>query len=384
MDRSHAAGRFPTRPSETGVDYTKLRVSNSGFVGSPHLEPTRRDPTDCDIDALATSSRDHHPMVNAELEALAAVGGFVTRPQILAAGYDDRVIASLLRGGKLERIGAGLYAPRESHRALNPSDRHIVRCHAVATRLGESAAFSHQSAALLLGLDVWGIDLDQVHVTRLDDGRGRHQAGVTHHVAGLGDDDVVVINGLLVVRPARTVWDLAVVEPTEQALVTADSALHRGATTDDELHEVASRHSTWRGARHAKATLSLSDAQAESPGETRSRFAFRRFGIPAPESQLEVFDADGVLIGRSDFGWRAFRHLAEFDGMLKYRSTNDDPQSATRAVTAEKLREDALRSMGWGMTRIVWADLGGPARERMIARLRADLHRSRLLYVAAG
>ena len=170
----------------------------------------------------------------------------------------------------------------------------------------------------------------------------------------------------------------------EQALVTADSALHQGAANDDELRELAMRHSNWRRSRHAKTTLSLSDAKAESPGETRCRFAFRRYGIPAPETQLEVFDAAGRLVGRSDFGWRAFRHLAEFDGMLKYRSTPDDPERASRAVAAEKIREDALRSLGWGMTRMVWAELAHPARERMISRLRDDLDRSRRLYVPIG
>jgi hypothetical protein len=327
---------------------------------------------------------DHDRFVNSEISTLAAENGFVTRPQILDFGFDDRVIAELLSSGELERIGAGLYAQRVTHRALTPTERHMVRCRAVATRLGGAAAFSHQSAALLHGLAIWGIDLDAVHVTRLDDGRGRRQSGVAHHVAGLSDDDVMEVNGLLVVRPARAVWDLAVAEATEHALVTVDSALHQGAVTDDELRELAIRHGNWRRARHAKATLSLSDAKAESPGETRCRFAFRRFGIPAPESQLEVFDAGGRLVGRSDFGWRAFRHLAEFDGMLKYRSTRDDPEAASRALAAEKAREDALRSLGWGMTRIVWAELALPARERMIARLRNGLDRSRRLYVPLG
>jgi hypothetical protein len=318
--------------------------------------------------------------MHSDLEDTANSLGFITRPQILDSGFDDRVIADLLRTGVLERIGAGLYASRAQYRELTPEQRHVVRCRAAATRLGNAAAFSHQSAALIHGLDVWGVDLDHVHVTRLDTGRGRHQAGVVHHVGCVSDDDITEVNGLHVVKSARAVWDLAVAEPTEQALVTVDSALHQGATSDEELGTIVRRHSTWRGARRAKVAFSLSDARAESPGETRARFAFRRSQLPAPESQLEVFDHHGLLIGRSDFGWRAFRHLAEFDGMLKYRPTND-PEGAWRTVAAEKAREDALRSMGWGMTRIVWADLAGPARERMIARLWNDMNRSRRLYV---
>ena len=67
--------------------------------------------------------------------------------------------------------------------------------------------------------------------------------------------------------------------------------------------------------------------------------------------------------------------------MLKYRATSENPAAASQAVAREKMREDALRSLGWGMTRIVWADLTGRARERMIERLRADLERSRRIFV---
>lgn len=316
-----------------------------------------------------------------DLLAISVEQGFITRPQILDVGFDDRVIADLLRAGVLDRIGAGLYAPRPTYRALTPVERHAIRCRAVATRFGDAVVFSHQSAAVLHGLAVWGVDLDDVHVTRADNGRGRHQSGVAHHVGLLSDDDIEEVNGLLVVRPARAVWDLAVAEAIEPALVTADSALRLGVTGDEELRKIAGRNSTWRGARHAKATLSLTDAKSESPGETRTRLVFRGCGIPAPETQLEVFDAAGRLVGRSDFGWRMFRHLAEFDGMLKYRSTVDDPDAASRAVAAEKVREDAIRSLGWGVTRIIWTELTGRARERMIARLRSDMDRSRRLYV---
>lgn len=57
---------------------------------------------------------DHDRFVNSEISTLAAGNGFITRPQILDVGYDDRVIAELLRSGELERIGAGGSTPNGS------------------------------------------------------------------------------------------------------------------------------------------------------------------------------------------------------------------------------------------------------------------------------
>ena len=317
-----------------------------------------------------------------DIEAHLTVHGFVTRPQILACGIDDRGISRLVGARLLRRIGPGLYAHPEVYGRAAASEQHLLRARAVATRLGDDVVFSHQTAALLHGLPVWGLDLEHVHVTRLDDGRGRHQAGVAHHVSDLGPDEVVEVAGLLVVSPARAVWDVAVAESIESGLVTADAALNAGLVVDDQLLDQAGRHASWRRARHAKTTLSLTDAGSESPGETRTRHAFWVHGLPRPETQVEVHDAGGRLVGRADLGWRHARHLVEFDGMLKYRSTSADPEAASRAVQAEKVREDRLRAAGWGVSRVVWNELDGPALERMVRRVAADLERSRSVFAA--
>lgn len=317
-----------------------------------------------------------------DIEAHLSVHGFVTRPQILDCGFDDRAISAALRAGELARIGPGLYAAGPLYRSLDTSAKHLLRAKAASRRLGSEVVFSHQTAALIHDLPVWGVDLDHIQGTRLDDGRGRHQAGVAHHTSRLDPSDIGEVDGLLVVSPARAVWDLAVAESTESGLVTADAALNRGLVDDDDLRSEAVNHADWRRARHAKMTLSLTDSGAESPGETRVRWAFRVAGLPRPETQIEVFDDSGALVGRSDLGWREARHLVEFDGMLKYRATAGDPEAASRAVQAEKRREDAIRSLGWGVSRVVWSELSGQVRIAMLHRVRRDLERSRRYFTA--
>lgn len=298
-----------------------------------------------------------------DIDVFILLHGFVTRPQILACGFHDDDIAELIRLGALDRLGPGLYAPCDPTRT--PEQRHVLRCRATATRFGDSVVFTHQSAAALHGLPVWGVDLANLHVTRLDTGRGRVQAHVHHHVGSISTDEIVEIDGMLVATTARAVWDLAVAASTESALVTADAALHGNSVGLDELRELAGRYTSWRGSRHAKSTLSFSDGRSESPAETRFRWTFRVHDIPRPEPQFVVCDEYGQVVGRSDFGWEEYCHLAEVDGVVKYRSTTHEPAEASRTVVREKKREDKMRSPGFGMSRFVVADL-----EPRVARFR--------------
>jgi len=292
--------------------------------------------------------------MHSEIASALSTRGFVTRPQLLDCGYDDRAIQNVRNLGILVRIGPGLYAGA-GYAELSPEAQHRLRCRAVATRFDGRIVFSHQSAAVLHEIAVWGLPLDYLQVTRLDDGRGRKQANVVHHVSDLADDEITEIDGLLVVTPGRCVWDVAVRGPREPALVIADSALHLGLTSEDELVAISRRHRHWRGAGKARITLTLADPAAESPGETRSRYLFREAGLPTPIAQFEIFAEDGSHLATVDFAWPEFRHLAEFDGLKKYSSAND------------LAREDRVRRLAWGLSRIVWSQLS-PGQRRLLAR----------------
>lgn len=87
-------------------------------------------------------------------------------------------------------------------------------------------------------------------------------------------------------------------------------------------------------------------------------------GIPEPELQLEVFDDDGFLLGRSDFGLSEQRTLGEFDGRIKYGRLLKPRPSSEDVVFREKRREDRFRDHGHQMARWVWADLKTPRDRR--------------------
>lgn len=316
--------------------------------------------------------------MNDQLLLRAEARGFVTRPEILDSGYDDRDIRGAIALGLLTRIGAGLYALSASYDPLSREAQHAVRCRAVAARHGDAVVISHHSAAVLHGLPVWGYDLDEVQVTRRSSRRGRHESHVHHHVGNVADSDVMDLGGTLVTTPERAIWEVACTGTVEQALVTADAGLHAGLVSIESMGDVAEQFSRWQGSRSARLALKLSDGRSESPGESRSRHLFWRAGVPAPDLQFTVTDRDGRLIARTDFAWPLYRHLAEFDGRIKYDGTYGDAGFGT--VFDEKQREDAIRDQLWGMTRLVWSHLEPPVAAATARRLRAGLDRSRALY----
>ncbi|EFQ82108.1 hypothetical protein HMPREF0063_12816 [Aeromicrobium marinum DSM 15272] len=308
----------------------------------------------------------------------AELRGFITRTEILDSGYLDRDIREAIAIGLLTRIGSGLYAVSRTYTALTFDQRHAVRSRAVFQRHLQSVVLTHQSAAIMHGLPVWGLSLDEVHVTRRDHGRGRHEAGVQHHTGRIPDADIVEIDGALVSSPSRCVWEVACSASTEAGLVTADAAAHRGLVTPENLGETAATFAHWQGSRSARITTRLIDPRAESPGESRSRHLFWRFDVPMPDLQHRVLDARGRQIARTDFGWELWRHLAEFDGRIKYDGTFTP--EGFESVFDEKRREDSIRAQEWGMSRIVWADLEPARAPHTAARILADLDRSRSRY----
>jgi hypothetical protein len=221
--------------------------------------------------------------------------------------------------------------------------------------LAAGTVVSHESAAVLHGLPVWGARVGVVHVTRMKVTRGKRRGGVHLHTAPLPTSDVVELAGLPVTSLARTVVDLARTLTVDHAVCAGDAALRAGCRTD-ELDEMLAEASGWPGIQRARRVVEFLDGRSESAGESRSRVVFARLGLPAPVPQYEVFDDDGVLVGRSDFGWEAFRTLGEFDGKVKYGRLLKPGQPPGDAVYLEKRREDAMRDLTWEMVRWGWID----------------------------
>jgi hypothetical protein len=104
--------------------------------------------------------------------------GVFTRGQAPELGYDDRAVAASLRGALWVRLRRGTFTFRDVWAAADPVGRHRLMARAAIASLGRSVALSHVTGAVENGLRTYGVDLSNVHVTRLDGGAGLTEAGV--------------------------------------------------------------------------------------------------------------------------------------------------------------------------------------------------------------
>ena len=306
-----------------------------------------------------------------ELSQLHDFGVFLRR-EALACGYTDRDLTAAVRRGLLVRVRHGAYVARASCAAADVEQRHRLRTVAVMLTHGDRVALSHTTAALHHGLRLWNVDLEHVHLLRLDGGPSRVFGDVVYHAAGWAADDICDHHGMLATTPARAAVEAASLQSVESGLVILDSAIDLRAASPQELAGAFASMIGWPSTRTLQISIRLMRPGAQSVGETRTRYLCWMHGIPEPLLQFEVFDSSGALIGITDFAWPELGVLGEFDGRVKYGRLLRPGEEPGDAVFREKRREDELRDVtGYRMVRVVWDDLG--AARRTAARIRARL-----------
>ncbi|RSS48522.1 type IV toxin-antitoxin system AbiEi family antitoxin domain-containing protein, partial [Streptomyces sp. WAC06614] len=131
-------------------------------------------------------------------------GGVFTRADARACGYVDADIDSLLGSGAWRRIRRGTYAAHRSLMLVTDEVLYLRRIHNVLRTSGPTVFASHQSAAALHALPVWGLDLTRVHLTA-PDGRSGRARGVHRHIRDPVGPGLQLWNKLRMVSPARAI-----------------------------------------------------------------------------------------------------------------------------------------------------------------------------------
>lgn len=301
--------------------------------------------------------------------------GFFSRGMARAHGVDDKSVTRLVRSGAWRRFRRGYYCFSDLWDGYDQLQRHRARSRAILHSLGNDVALSHVSGLVAHGVDVWGLPLDRVHVTRLDAGAGRIERDLVHHEANLGPDDVEIVDGVQVLRADLCAIAAAATSTNEVALCVFNSLLHRGHCDHDGLMTTFSAMQHWRLTRHLHIPIRMTDARYTTVGESRGQWLCWAFGLPAPEPQFQVVDADGIILGTCDWGWPNHGVLGEFDGRLKYGRLLAPEQDVGDVVFAEKQREDLLRELtGFSMVRVIWTDYDRPklTAQRIERALRRD------------
>lgn len=274
----------------------------------------------------------------------------ITAAEAGRLGLDANELRALTRLGVLRSVVRGSYA-----RADDAPDEDATNLRSVVAVLRSQPdrfAASHQSGALLLDLPVARADLHRVHVTRLRGSAGtRSNAFFTVHRCPHEEGAFRTFRGRVVVAPALACVGTALHTDPGSALAVVDAALRRELTTLAELELWISRMRRSPGLSTARFAVANASATAESAAESRARMTLIALGYRVVP-QVTILDLGGQFVARVDFLLPDLGVVVEVDGAVKY-----DGAQGRAALVAEKKREDRIRSLGYGIVRLVWADL---------------------------
>lgn len=282
-------------------------------------------------------------------------------------GYTERQLKTALRpGGPWVAVRRGVYAERAQWDAADEAGRHLLRVVAATLTMQTPSLLSHTSAAVVHGLDCRPFWRDLVHVSHPGVLGGRTEGGVKHHPAEVPDHQIVRLGDLSATSLERTAVDIAREHGLEDGVIACDQVLRRGGSRAVMLG-VLKQMWSWPYVTTARAAVALADPGAENMGESLARMLVNEMGYGEPRTQVWIEDAgrrarvDMLLNG----------HVFEFDGRQKYLRVTQGgfTDDVGDVVWQEKRREDWLRSLGLGVSRIVWSDLFGTARRAAVGRL---------------
>ena len=282
-----------------------------------------------------------------------------------AVGITPAQFRSLTRAGALVRVRRGVYATRSAVESAgaDPRQDHALRAAVARVAVGRHAVASHQSAAVLHGIDLLKKPAEGVVWLTRPPGQkcGRPFEGIHLYSAQLPEKHVTTLYGVRVTTATRTVVDLARSLTYMEGVVAVDSALRVGKMTDFGLADVLRSCARWPGADRARRAANFGSADAESVLESCARVVFAEAGLPRPVLQAAIATAEAEFIARVDFCWPAYQVIAEADGMAKY----DEPRRARDQI----MRDIRLRDAGYKVVHFTWGELFGTP-ERVIARIR--------------
>lgn len=208
--------------------------------------------------------------------------------------------------------------------------------------------FSHWTAALEHELPVPRAPIT-LHVTALEPARAPRLRGVVGHSST--SNDVVIVGGLRVSAPVQT-WVAMSTQLGRIDLVVMGDALvrrERPLATMEQLAEAVAAHSGKRGAAPLAAAFARVRPRTDSVKETLLRLSIVDFGLPEPEVNIKILNAQGQFVAWGDLGYPQFRVLAEYDG----EQHRTDPKQFFRDVDRlDDLAEERYRVVRFNKSHI--------------------------------
>lgn len=235
--------------------------------------------------------------------------GVVTRAQLFELGISRRTLARRLKAKVWRTLYPGVVRLLDAkHSAWRQ------QLMAVLLWLGEDAAVSHHAAARLWALD--GEEDEPIEVSTTRPRNGKPPVGITiHRVRELGSGEVTVKDGLRITLPARTLADLAATVSADRLDSLIDSVVRAKRTTQKALNTfIAYTRTRFIGISKFRAVLDARGDGGAKDSEAERLFTknvVEPFGLPKPEHNYKVRDAEGNVVAKADFAYPKLRLVIE-------------------------------------------------------------------------
>ncbi|WAH96137.1 endonuclease domain-containing protein [Arthrobacter sp. MMS18-M83] len=167
------------------------------------------------------------------------------------------------------------------------------------------------------------------------------------HTVIAAEDEVEVADGIRISTRSRTWLDMARLLPLNDVVCMGDELIRvprqslEGRDTPfatlEELRALVERHPNLQGVVRARQALELMRVGADSAPESLLRLAMLDAGVPEPELQLRLRDAD-PFSPSADLGFRQRRVAIQYDGghhLVEAQSLSD------------RRRDKAFEAAGW-------------------------------------
>jgi hypothetical protein len=164
----------------------------------------------------------------------------------------------------------------------------------------------------------------------------------------IGEDEIVIVDGVPVTSATRTALDLGCWYPSMSGVAAIDSLARATDIKAADIELLAQRYPGRRGIARARLAISLFDPGAQSPKETWLRLALVQAGLPRPQTQIPVSDEFGSAIAYLDMGWEEVKVAVEYDG--------DHHRSDRSQYNWDIRRLERLQHKGWIVIRVVAGD----------------------------
>jgi very-short-patch-repair endonuclease len=266
--------------------------------------------------------------------------GVVARRQLLVIGLGRVAVVERLKHGHLHEIHRGIYVV--GTRRISRKGRWMA-----AVLAGDDRTLlSHRSAARLWRLLPHAAEW--IEVTSPVSTRSRREGIVCHRVT-IAEDESVVVDGIPVTSPSRTIFDLAAVAPMREVERAFHEAEARELTDRISLPVLLDRYPGRRGARKVRALL----GSDEPIGITRNDFEEEFLAlVDAYALRRPRMNAHLALRGRFfeiDALWDEQRFAVELDSRGVH--------GTRKRFESDRLRDRILVAEGWRTMRVTWLQL---------------------------